>query len=79
MSAGRDTITRSRRYYIARGITVTGAQAHLARSRGYSRLEDAYHDMGEGVVFDDLGEIVIFHEKHLRMLAARDSLALRIA
>lgn len=60
-----------RRFYIARNPDVSAAQVALARARSYSRLEDAVADMESGVVFDDAGEIVAFHERHLRWLEYR--------
>ena len=47
----------------------------LASARRYSRLADAFVNMAQGVVMDlDRGEIVAFHERHLRLLEARDHL-----
>ena len=49
----------------------------LASARRYSRLADAFADMAQGVVLDlDRGEIVAFHERHLRLLEARGHLRL---
>lgn len=60
-----------RRFYVARNPDVSAADVLLARARSYSRLEDAVADMGAGVVFDDAGEIVAFHERHARWLEYR--------
>ena len=59
------------RFYVARNPDISHADVLLARARPYSRLEDAAADMGEGVVFDDAGEIVAFHERHLPLLQLR--------
>ena len=60
-----------RRFYVARNPDVSAADVLLARARSYSRLEDAVADMDAGVVFDDAGEIVAFHERHARWLEYR--------
>lgn len=60
-----------RRFYVARNPEASAADVLLARARSYSRLEDAVADMGAGVVFDDAGEIVAFHERHARWLEYR--------
>lgn len=67
----------ARRFYIARNPDVSAADVHLARARSYSRLEDAAADMGAGVIFDDAGEIVAFHERHLPLLQLRARRAAR--
>lgn len=58
-----------RRFRIARNPDVP--RAEMGYARRYERLEDAVADMGEGVVFDDAGEIVAFHERHARWLEYR--------
>lgn len=67
----------ARRFYVARNPEASAAEVLLARARSYSRLEDAVADMGEGVVFDDAGEIVAFHERHLPLLQLRARRAAR--
>jgi hypothetical protein len=54
-----------RRFYIARNPNVSRASITLAHAAPYDRLVAATQDMGGGVVFDDKGEIVAFHERHL--------------
>lgn len=65
------TSAAERRFYVAAHPDVTVAQVLLARARSYSRLEDAFADMGDGVIFDDAGEIVAYHERHGRLLELR--------
>lgn len=60
-----------RRFYIARNPDVPRAELLLARARSYSRIEDAFADMGDGVVFDDAGSIVAYHERHQWLLEWR--------
>lgn len=60
-----------RRFYIAPHPDADSARILLARQRPYSRLEDAFADMESGVVFDDSGEIVAFHQRHQRLLELR--------
>ena len=56
-------------YRVLRNPDVKPSEA--ATVKRYSRLEDAFADMGEGVVVNDLGQIVAFHERHLRLLTFR--------
>lgn len=66
-----------RRFYVAAHPDVSTVDLLLARQRSHTRFEDAFADMGEGVVFDDAGEIVAFHERHLRLLELRARRAAR--
>lgn len=63
--------TAERRFYVARNLDVPHSEVLLAKARPYERLEDATADMGEGVVFDSSGEVVAFHERHLRWVEHR--------
>ncbi len=62
-------MSAEQRYRIARNPDVP--RAEMGYARRYERLEDAVADMGEGLVFDDSGAIVAFHERHLRWLEYR--------
>lgn len=62
------------RYFIARNPDVSPAAIALAHAAPYDRLVTAWHDMGDGVVFDEDGDIVAFHERHEWLLSRRDSL-----
>lgn len=39
--------------------------AHFARAPRRTAVEDAVADMGTGIVVDDAGRLVAFHESHL--------------
>ena len=55
----------------------TPRPSDLASARRYSELADAFADMAQGVILDvNRGEIVAFHERHLRLLEARGHLGL---
>ena len=41
--------------------------AGLALAPRRTRIEDAFADMGDGVVLGEAGEVVAFHERHLPM------------
>lgn len=60
-----------RRFYIARNPDVSHADVLLAKAAPYDRLETALQDMGGGVIFDERGEIVAFHERHFALLEHR--------
>lgn len=53
-------------YRIVRNVNFKPAQFALAQK--YSELSDAFADMNDGIVLDDNGEIVAFHERHLRFV-----------
>lgn len=63
----------TRAFHIARNPDISRGQIALARARSYSRIEDAFADMGEGVVFDTGGDIVAYHERHAWLTEARGS------
>lgn len=55
-----------RRFYITRtGVDTPASRIALAMQSPYSRLEDAWYDMGGGIIFDSTGAVVAFHERHL--------------
>lgn len=58
-----------RRFRIARNPDAS--RGAMGYARRYSRLEDAFADMGDGVVFDDSGAIVAYHERHAVLLEHR--------
>lgn len=58
-------------YRIANNPDVSPAT--LSTARAYSTLEGAFADMGDGVIFSATGDIVAFHERHMRILAHRGS------
>jgi hypothetical protein len=58
----------SRRFYIARHPHIVPAEITRAHAAPYDRLETATQDMGGGVVFDSAGDIIAFHERHLRWI-----------
>ena len=58
-------------YYIARNPDVSRSAITLAHAAPYDRLVTAYSDMGGGVIFDQAGDIVAFHERHLDVLTHR--------
>lgn len=58
-------------YYIARNPDVPASAITLAHAAPYDRLVTVVQDMGGGVVFDEHGEIVAFHERHADLLAHR--------
>jgi hypothetical protein len=60
-------------YYIARNPDVSAARITLAHAAPYGRLVTALHDMGGGVIFDQTGAIVAFHERHADLLTRRGS------
>ena len=60
-----------RRFYIARNPDVSRVDVLLAKAAPYDRLDTAYQDMGGGVIFDQTGEIVAFHERHETILQHR--------
>lgn len=60
-------------YYIATTPDAPASTVTLARATPRARLEDAVSDMAEGVVFNRFGDIVAFHERHMRILAHRGS------
>ena len=60
-------------YYIAQNPDISPARIALARQAPYDRLVTAFSDMGGGVIFDDAGEIIAFHERHAEMLERRGS------
>ncbi|MDL5351161.1 hypothetical protein [Microbacterium sp. zg-YB36] len=45
--------------------------ARIALAPRRQELADAYSDMGEGVVINDAGSIVAFHQRHLPILERR--------
>lgn len=55
-------------YRILPNPNYTAVQFALAHR--YSTLEGAWADMGEGIVVDDQGTLVAFHERHLWYLQA---------
>jgi hypothetical protein len=59
-------------YFIARNQDVRASDIALAPR--YSNLDEAVRDMGDGVVFDEAGEIRAFHERHLGILQHRRTL-----
>lgn len=61
----------ARRFYIARNPDVKASQVLLSRAKPYEHLEDAVANMHEGVVFDDAGSIVAFHERHAWLIERR--------
>lgn len=66
-------------YRIIPNLDTTPARIALAPTR--TQLADAYADMGEGIVIDNTGRIVAFHQRHLPALERRASRgeALRVA
>lgn len=48
--------------------------SRLATAKRYTRLEDAFADMGEGIIVGSDNRIVAFHEKHLRFIEATPKL-----
>lgn len=60
-----------RRFYIARNPDVSHADVLLAKAAPYDRLETAFMDMGGGVIFNQSGEIIAYHERHARLLQHR--------
>ena len=58
-------------YYIARGPDVPASAIVMAHAAPYDRLVTAVQGMGVGVVFDERGEIVAFHERHAEWLTRR--------
>lgn len=60
-----------RRFYVARNPDISAAQVALAHAKPYEHLEHAVADMREGVVFDDAGSIVAFHERHCWLIERR--------
>ena len=61
----------TRRYYIARNPDVPASAITLAHAAPYDRLVTAFSDMGGGVIFDQSGDIVAFHERHAELLTRR--------
>lgn len=61
------------RYYIANNPDVSASAITLAYAAPYDRLVTAMHDMGGGVVFDENGDIVVFHERHAELITYRNS------
>lgn len=55
-------------YHIVSSVYSSPADHALARR--YTRLTDAFADMGEGLVYDSAGALVVFHEKHLKFVEA---------
>jgi PAS domain-containing protein len=58
-------------YYIADNPDVSACAIEQARAARYDRLATALWDMGGGVVFDEQGDIVAFHERHAELLERR--------
>lgn len=50
-------------FRVVRSPTFKPSQYALAPR--FSRLEDAFIEMGEGIVLGEEGRVVAFHEKHL--------------
>lgn len=59
------------RYYIGRNPEISASAITLAHAAPYDRLGTAMWDMGGGVVFDQQGNIVAFHERHADLLERR--------
>jgi hypothetical protein len=72
-SATHNAELPGRRFFIARNPDVSPMDVLLAMARSYERIEDAFADMGEGVVFDGSGAICSYHERHARLLEHRGS------
>ena len=71
MSTASMSASAERRFFLARNLDVPRSEVLLAKARPYERIEEATADMGEGVVFDSSGEVVAFHERHLRWVEHR--------
>ena len=61
------------RYYIASNPDISAARIALAHAAPYSRLYAALMDMGGGIIFDDDGDIVAYHERHAWLIERRGS------
>ncbi|MGP5022501.1 hypothetical protein ACTXIU_13030 [Glutamicibacter arilaitensis] len=56
------------KYRVIANPNVSEATAKLAPS--YERLEDAHRASGTGLVIDQTGRVISFHERHLPLMQA---------